>query len=123
MESKKSMLAGSLIASAILGLSNLSNASTLTSYSALGSGAEVRSELLNITASGANALELKCGADTTKGHGHDHSKAKDGKCGEGKCGDHKHDAKTGEAKKEVKETKEVKEVKTTEHKKDEKSPK
>lgn len=117
MESKKSMLAGSLIASAILGLSNLNaNASTLTNYSALGSGAEVRSELLNITVS-SNGLELKCGADSNKAA---HGKGKDGKCGEGKCGDHKKDAKAGEHTKEVKETKEVKPV---EHKKDEKSPK
>jgi uncharacterized low-complexity protein len=119
MESKKSMLAGSLIASAILGLSNLgANASTLTTYSALGSGAEIRSELLNIAPSNSNRIELTCGAkDSTKaGHG----KAKDGKCGEGKCGDHKKDAKTGEHKTEVKDAKEAKPV---EHKKDEKSPK
>lgn len=113
MESKKSMLAGSLIASAILGLSNLgATASTLTSYSALGSGAEVRNELLNTTASNLSNLELKCGADSTKAHG----KAKDGKCGEGKCGEHKKDAKAGEHKKDAN-------AKPAEHKKDEKSPK
>lgn len=90
MENKKSILAGSLIASAFIGLSNINvNASTLTNYSSLGSGAEVRSNLLSGASSALKVLELKCG-DSAKTK---HSKGKDGKCGEGKCGDKKHEGK------------------------------
>jgi uncharacterized low-complexity protein len=90
MENKKSILAGSVIASAFIGLSSISvNAATLTNYSSLGSGAELRSTLLKETTSLAKTLDLKCG-DTTKTH---QSKGKDGKCGEGKCGDKKKEGK------------------------------
>lgn len=97
MENKKSILAGSVIASAILGLSNITaSATNLTSYSPLGSGAEVRSELIN-TPSAINAFELACGAKSKDAKCGDKAKAKDGKCGEGKCGDKKKDGK-GKAK-------------------------
>lgn len=104
MENKKSILAGSVIASAILGLTSINaNATSLTSYSALGSGAEVRSELLS-TPSAINAFELTCGekgktsdTKTKDAKCGDKAKAKDGKCGEGKCGDKKKDGK-GKAK-------------------------
>ncbi len=93
MEKKKTILAGSVIAGAILGLSNITaNATSLTSYSTLGSGAEVRSELLN-TPSATNAFELACGAKAKDAKCGDKTKAKDGKCGEGKCGDKKKDGK------------------------------
>lgn len=98
MENKKSILAGSVIASAIIGLSNISaNASTLTNYSALGSGAEVRTILLGKSSSDLGAFELKCGGkDSTKTK---EAKGKDGKCGEGKCGDgKKKDAKAKDSK-------------------------
>jgi uncharacterized low-complexity protein len=125
MENKKSILSGSVIASAILALSSpTANAATLSNFSSLGSGAEVRSELLGNPASAINAFELKCSAKDEKskeatcgekkakdgkakdgkcGEGKKDAKAKDGKakdgkCGEGKCGDKKKDAKATDAK-------------------------
>jgi uncharacterized low-complexity protein len=99
MENKKrSVLAGSLIASAMLGVSALNaNANQLFNFNELGTGSEVRSALSDNTSSSINslALELKCG---------DSTKTKDGKCGEGKCGDKKKstskakDGKCGEGK-------------------------
>ena len=99
MENKKSktIVAGSMIAGALLSLSLNANTSNLFNYNALGNGAEVR-----------NAIELGCGekkADDKKtkdakcGEKKDtkkakdakcgEKKAKDGKCGEGKCGEKK----------------------------------
>jgi len=102
MENKKSILTGLVIASAILGLSNISaNATTLTNYSSLGSGSELRAELLGKAATSLKAIELGCG-EKKDAKGKDCSKAKDGKkcekgkdgkCGEGKCGDSKKEAK------------------------------
>ena len=80
---KKNLLTGSLIASAMLGMSSLNvNAHSLFNFNELGTGSEVRSTLLDRTSSDANhlMLELKCG---------DSTKTKDAKCGEGKCGDKK----------------------------------
>jgi uncharacterized low-complexity protein len=98
MENKKSIFTGSVIASAIISLSSINaNASSLTNYSALGSGSEVRTILLGKSNSNMGAFELKCGAkDTTKTK---EAKGKDGKCGEGKCGDgKKKDVKAKESK-------------------------
>ncbi len=98
MENKKNktIIAGSMIAGALLSLSLNANTSNLFNYNSLGNGAEVR-----------NAIELACGekkaddkkADEKKGDkkgekkGKDakcgEKKAKDGKCGEGKCGEKK----------------------------------
>ena len=105
---KKSILTGSMIAGALIGLSSVgSNAATLSAYSALGSGSEVRSELLSVSKSSAAALELTCGekkdTKTTEG------KSTEGKCGEGKCGE----GKKGKEKK----------GKDKSDKKDEKNPK
>lgn len=98
MKNKKSILGGSVIASAILGLSNINaNATSLSNYSALGSGAEVRTCLLGKSSSDLGAFELKCGGkDSTSTK---EAKGKDGKCGEGKCGDgKKKDAKMKDGK-------------------------
>ncbi len=102
MENKKNktIIAGSMIAGALLSLSLNANTSNLFNYNSLGNGAEVR-----------NAIELACGekkADDKKakdakcGEKKDakgdkkakdakcgEKKAKDGKCGEGKCGEKK----------------------------------
>ena len=97
MENKKNktIVAGSMIAGALLSLSLNTNANTLFNYNALGNGMEVR-----------NAIELSCGekkADDKKAPAKDtkatdkkakdakcgEKKAKDGKCGEGKCGEKK----------------------------------
>jgi len=88
----KSILKGSLIAGAIGLTSITAGASNLFNYNNLGSGAELRSELLNINASPLKVAELECG-----------DKKKEGtKTGEQKCGDKKKAAdskgKTGEAK-------------------------
>ncbi len=100
MENKKSIFGGSVIASAIIGLSSLTaNASTMTNYSALGTGGEVRAELLSAPNSAFGSLELTCGAKTASkkeakgkegkcGKGKK-GKGKEGKCGEGKCGEGK----------------------------------
>lgn len=94
-KNKKTIVAGSMIAGALLTLSLNANASNLFNYNALGNGTEVR-----------NAIELNCGekkADDKKGKEGEkkagdkkakdakcgEKKAKDGKCGEGKCGEKK----------------------------------
>ena len=102
MENKKSIFSGSVIASAFIGLASLSaNASSLTNYSTLGSGSEVRSELLEQTcgAKDAKTTDAKCGVKDAKTKdakcgvkakeakcGKKEGKGKEGKCGEGKCG-------------------------------------
>ena len=86
----KNLLRGTLIAGAFLSVGSLNAApvSNLFSYDVMGSGAEVRSEILNHAGSSAmNNFELNCGEKSTD------SKAKEAKCGEGKCGDKK-EAKT-----------------------------
>lgn len=99
---KKTIITGSLIAGAIFGTTALNASETiLFRYSELGSGSEIRANLLNQTESDFRAylLELNCGedtkkvADTTKTE----NKTKDAKCGEGKCGEAK-DAKAKDAK-------------------------
>lgn len=105
-KNKKPILAGSLVAGAIITASCFTvNANDLTSYSSLGSGAELRSELLGTATGDAAAFELKCGekdkktADTKAGDAKaTDSKGKEGKCGEGKCGE----GKCGHKKKESK---------------------
>jgi uncharacterized low-complexity protein len=100
MEKKKmSFIKGTLVAGALISVSALSatpNASSLFDYSALGSGAEVRSEILHSNTSPFNNFEAKCGeksATTTKTTASEGKKAEakcgEGKCGEGKCGDKK----------------------------------
>jgi uncharacterized low-complexity protein len=89
MENKKNktIVAGSMIAGALLSLSLNANTSSLFNYNALGTGTEVR-----------NAIELACGekkadekksGEATKKEEKGEKKAKDGKCGEGKCGEKK----------------------------------
>lgn len=86
-KNKRTVLTGSVIATALLSLGHVSaNHNPLGGYSALGSGAEVRSALLGNSTSNS-AFELKCGAkDSTHTK---QAKGKDGKCGEGKCGESK----------------------------------
>lgn len=122
METKKTSLTGTVIATAILGAASLNaNTSTLFNYSALGSGAQVRSVLMNSAPSAVKMLDLTCGekkdAKSTDTKAKDakcgdkkakdascgekkakegDKKAKDAKCGEGKCGDKK--AKSAEPK-------------------------
>lgn len=100
---KKLIFSGSLVAAAILGLTAVQgNATPVTTYAHLGSGAEVRNALLGGSNTG-NVLELKCGekkdstgkAKDAKCGASKASKTKDGKCGEGKCGEGKCGSKKG----------------------------
>lgn len=90
MEKKKmNFIKGTLVAGALISVSALSatpNASDLFDYSALGSGAEVRSEILHNQSGPLNNFEAKCGEKSTeKAEG----KKAEAKCGEGKCGEEK----------------------------------
>jgi uncharacterized low-complexity protein len=101
-KNKTSILTGSLIAGAIGLTSITAGASNLFNYNSLGSGSELRSELLNANVSPLKVAELECGdkkktGDKSKtgeakcGDKKKDSKGKsgEGKCGEGKCGDKK----------------------------------
>jgi uncharacterized low-complexity protein len=121
MKNKKTILSGSVIASAILAVSGTNvGATSLTDFNTLGSGSEVRSNLLGNPADAINAFELACGekkdakgAEAKCGEG----KAKDAKCGEHKTDDKAKDAKCGEHKTEGK----AKDAKCGEHKTDDKA--
>lgn len=86
MANKKSIIKGSLVASAMLAVSSFSANASIFRFNSLGSGEEVRTILSGSNHSAKN-LDLKCGekgkSDSTA------MKGKDGKCGEGKCGDKK----------------------------------
>ena len=120
---KRTILTGSIIAGALLTFSVTTNARPLSQV--MGSGAEVRTEIidLNINSSVNNLLELKCGAEegsskkaeakpvkTSKKEG----KATEAKCGEGKCGSD--DDKKSEKKTTKAEVKTEKKEKTSEAK-------
>ncbi|MBC9914369.1 hypothetical protein [Chitinophaga varians] len=81
--SKKVLFSGSLVASAILGLTALQTNANPVSYTNLGSGAAVRSVLTG-TASSVNTVELACSKDSSAAKSKEH-KCAQGKCAEGKC--------------------------------------
>lgn len=56
----------------------------LFEFSSMGSGAEVRSQLLDVNIIPGNTFELKCGNKESKKE--EKGKTSEGKCGEGKCG-------------------------------------
>lgn len=94
MEKKRNLIGGSIVAGAILAVSGLTtNAAGMFSYNNLGTGEEVRTNLLSSNGNNAKTLELTCGTkektDSTA------KKGKDGKCGEGKCGEKKKMDSTG----------------------------
>jgi uncharacterized low-complexity protein len=126
---KNILLTGSIVAGSVLGLSSINAANVETfKYSELGSGGELRAELLHNSVTDIRAIEMNCGEKSTDSKTKDakcgekkakatESKTKDAKCGEGKCGETKakaKDAKATDAKatdtkdKEVKETKKKK---------------
>lgn len=126
---KNIILTSTIVAGSVLGLSSLNvNATETFKYHELGSGGELRSELLNNYSSDIIAIELECGEDTKKAEDGKAKKAddkmKDHKCGEGKCGEDKANMKKDkpadpkaaktEAKTDVeKSTKEVKDESKT----------
>lgn len=81
---QKSLLTGSLLAGVLLAASSISaEPSRLFRFTDLGSGDNVRTELLSHNGN----LELKCSKDSTAT-----KKSKDHKCGEGKCSGSKKDS-------------------------------
>ncbi len=95
MEKKnKNLLAGTIAAAAFAALGNLNANNTNIEMNPLGSGAEVRSEILNHHSISKMLNDLKCGENKT-GTTTDKSKGKEGKCGEGKCGEKKAKGKEG----------------------------
>ncbi len=99
---KNILLTGTIIAGSVFGLGALNaNATETFKYHELGSGGELRSELLNNNSSDIIVLELDCGEDTKKAKDTKVKKAdaksQDHKCGEGKCGEGKADMKKDKA--------------------------
>jgi len=113
---KASILKGAILTGVIAGLSPLSaNSSALFSYEVLGSGAEVRTQILAEKSVSGTIYELKCGSEkkeTPKKQGEakksettkSETKSTEAKCGEGKCGEGKCGAEKKEAKTEKKES-------------------
>jgi len=113
------LITGTLMAGAILGTS-AANANELFSYDDLGSGSELRADLLDASNTGFKSPEAKCGEAKaeakTESKSADHKcgeakaemksadskaaehKCGEGKCGEGKCGEAKADAKPAQSK-------------------------
>ena len=96
MKNKKTIIAGSMLAGAMLSLTALkANNSTLFTYQSLGNGTAVRNSI-ELTcgekkgdAKTAEKKEAKSGDKKAKDGKCGEKKAKDGKCGEGKCGEKK----------------------------------
>jgi uncharacterized low-complexity protein len=97
MEQKKNtkkIIGGSIVLGSIVGLGGLqANAAELFNYNDLGSGSEVRSQLLQSERVIDNAIELSCGEKSEKKA---EGKASEHKCGEGKCGEEGKKAKSAE---------------------------
>jgi uncharacterized low-complexity protein len=80
---------GSVILSALAGLTMGQAPAKTYAYSPLGTGAEVRSALESMNSSQKAPAELKCAGESKKSD----NKSSEGKCGEGKSGEEKADAK------------------------------
>ncbi|MDX5404537.1 MAG: hypothetical protein LPK28_03440 [Bacteroidota bacterium] len=96
LKNKSKIILGTVVTGSIFGLGNL-QAENILSYQTLGSGSEVRAELLRSARTMDATLELKCGegkAEKSEGA----EKTGEHKCGEGKCGE----GKKAESKKEGK---------------------
>ena len=124
MEQKKNtkkIIGGSIVLGSVVGLGGIqANAAELFNYNDLGSGSEVRSQLLQTERSIDNAIELSCGEKSEKKA---ESKSSEHKCGEGKCGEEgkkegkSEKAEKGEkAEKSSKKEKKASESKATESK-------
>ena len=88
---KVNLIKGTLVAGALLSVAALSatpNGSSLFDYNALGSGAEVRTEILTTDASPFNNFEAKCGEKAAK------KTETEGKKAEAKCGEKKAESKS-----------------------------
>ncbi|MCT4624557.1 MAG: hypothetical protein N4A46_13130 [Schleiferiaceae bacterium] len=86
----KKLISGSIILGSVIGFGGV-QAAELFNYNDLGSGSEVRAQLLQSERAIDNAIELSCG-EKTEGKSTEH------KCGEGKCGEKaKKSSKEGKA--------------------------
>lgn len=82
------MLASAVTVASIVAMSNTNAHNANIAIHTLGSGYEVRSEILNHNGLSKMLNDLKCGENKT-GTSTNKSKGKEGKCGEGKCGEKK----------------------------------
>ena len=86
---KRNLLKGTLVAGVVMSTVGLSGAATsLFSYTELGSGSEIRTTLATeaiANEAGVYTMDLKCGEDSKNSKAD--SKSADAKCGEGKCGE------------------------------------
>lgn len=97
------LITGTIMAGALMG-STTATANEMFNFHDLGSGSELRADLLDASNTGFKSPEAKCGEakaeakSDAKPEAKAESKAADHKCGEGKCGE----GKCGEAKAESK---------------------
>ncbi len=95
---KAAVISGTLVTGLVAGLAaNDVNANELFEYSDMGSGYELRNDLINL-----NMVEQALATNTVRAKVWE-DKCGEGKCGEGKCGEEKKKEEKKEEKKEVKE--------------------
>ncbi|GAB4202175.1 MAG: hypothetical protein Fur0023_07720 [Bacteroidia bacterium] len=95
MEKKKRNLIISAVAAAsVAALGNIQANNNSIVVNPLGTGAEVRNELITNRSIAKMLNDLKCGENKTDAKT-DKAKGKEGKCGEGKCGEKKAKGKEG----------------------------
>lgn len=91
---KKSLITSAVAAASLVAMSQLNASTSKIEMNVLGSGAEVRSEILTHKGVSKMLNDLKCGENKTDAKA-EKSKGKEGKCGEGKCGEKKAKGKEG----------------------------
>ena len=95
---KAAVISGALVTGLVAGMAaNDVNANELFEYSDMGSGYELRNDLINL-----NMVEQALATNTVRAKVWE-DKCGEGKCGEGKCGEEKKKEEKKEEKKEVKE--------------------
>jgi len=95
MEKKKrNLIASAVAAASVVALSNINASNNSITFNTLGSGAEVRSEILSNNGLFKLINDLKCGENRASTN-IEKAKGKEGKCGEGKCGEKKAKGKEG----------------------------
>lgn len=106
LKKSAAIITGTIVAGSFSG-NVQANEADLFGYRDLGSGAELRSELLDLNSERYKTFEMKCGAEKKeksekKGEKKAEGKSAEAKCGEGKCGGDdkkaKKEAKNAEAK-------------------------
>lgn len=98
LKKSAALITGTLVAGSFSVSAN-ANQANLFEYENLGSGAELRSELIEMNSARYKTFEMKCGGEKAEKD----SKSSEAKCGEGKCGagdkkaDKKDSAKKGKS--------------------------